>query len=332
MILKKDLEYILSYFYIYTEIYKIEILQRCEIQRQKRYIYKIETIDKKQWVCRISNEIKYTQSLINQQSSFAMFLWFNGMITPYKLLSKEGYCAKIYIDNELYNVTLEEYLGNDITEVSLSLFYEMGKILGKMHKLSPEFYMKINYSTVSKAIQTKEASFDKILKKLNRQIKDNYLIDNIAKLHNNLILELSDAWCLLPHGAVHGDLGIFNNMVETRNGIGIIDFNLAGDEVYLGDVLASFYSSIHKYDWADKINKIDLDKALNYFFKAYGAERRFQDLEKKYYSKVAALFDGIFYCKSLIDKCNKNEDLNTLEQWEKAIDLFDESNHKMIEL
>lgn len=113
------------------------------------------------------------------------------------------------------------------------------------------------------------------------------------------------------------------------SGIGVIDFNLAGTEAFLGDMLAAFYASIHKCTWQEKLTGINKDQAYQLFFKAYLAERKFTVLEKSAFSKAAALFDGLFFFKAIVEEWDITHDIDVLARLNEAIFHFDTENHRV---
>ena len=129
-------------------------------------------------------------------------------------------------------------------------------------------------------------------------------LHRLALMHDKLVETLVPIWNTLPAGAVHGDLGIYNNLMQTKYGLGIIDFNRSGDEVFLGDALSAFYASVHKLSWQERLSAISKDEALHVFLSGYGSQRILTTVETEYYHLVAALFDGLFYCKSAIELWN----------------------------
>lgn len=326
MIKRIEAEQLLHMFGVQDEIIATACLQKSKYNKNFCYIYKVSAKDKA-WVCRISRELNHSVQLAEMQSRFAMLLWENGIITAKKLQCSHAYCIELPYKNITVQAMAEEYLGEDFSNFTLDTFQKFGVLLGRMHFISERYSAKIGKSYVAEAIVSDKAVFSSILAKAVLPLPRLKEIENIEAVHNQLIAELSQIWQTLPSGAVHGDLGLYNNLIETKFGLGVIDFNLAGDEVYAADALASFYASIHKYSWQDKMKNLNREKALADFLNGYCRERKFCDLEKKYFSKISALFDGLFFCKAMIELWNDGRCKTALSRMPEALLYFDSDTH-----
>ena len=198
-------------------------------------------------------------------------------------------------------------------------------MLGKMHFISEKDPTEIGYSHISKSIIMGRARFANLYHGIEREIEKLNDIKEIESLHDELVHKVKIILKGLPHGAVHGDLGIFNNIVTMNGKVYIIDFNLAGDEAFLCDMLCCFYSSIYKF--AEKKIYIDISEAYSYFIKGYFEYRKFSYIEIENFSIISALFDGLFYSKSIIKEYNDNRNASVLEKLRCAKDKFDLQNH-----
>lgn len=317
---------ILNRYSIRDIVLEIKSIQESENKENYRGLFRITT-EKRIFVCRISNEKNYPMSLVEKQSQFAMLLRSYGVNTAKKYVSHGNYCIKHLINGMEMLITLEEYLGEDISDINVSILKEFGEIIGKIHAVSSNSPIIIGKSFISDYIQNDKARFSKILEKAEPPLPNLPYVHMAELLHDNLVHELAKIWHLLPLGAVHGDLGAFNNLMRTANGIGIIDYNLAGDEAYLGDVLSSFYASIHKYSWKDLFSTISESNAFLMFWKGYSEYYSISEIEIAYFSQVSALFDGLFYCKCAIEIWNDGFQEEALSMIKTSIEHFDPSAH-----
>lgn len=326
MITHVEAERFLHMFGIEDEIVSVECLQESEYTAGFRYIDKIITTDRT-WVCRISKESQYSVFLVEMQSRFAMLLRKNGIITAKKLQCNHAYCIETPFRNTLVQITMEECLGKDFSDLTVNTFQQFGTLLGKMHFISEYYSAKIGKSYIAEAIYSHKAVFSAVLAKAVVPFPKLKELETIEHIHDQLISELSQVWNILPFGAVHGDLGLYNNLLETDFGLGVIDFNLAGDEVYLADALSSFYASIHKYSWHSKMQKVDRKKALADFLAGYCKERIFTSFEQNQFSKIAALFDGLFFCKATVEMWNDGYCDAALARMPEALFYFNPETH-----
>lgn len=317
---------ILNRYDIWDTVLEIKSIQESENKENYRGLFRITT-EKKIFVCRISNEKNYPMPLVEKQSQFAMLLHSCGVNTAKKYVSQGNYCIKHLINGIEMLISLEEYIGEDISDINISILKEFGKIIGKIHSISSKHLFVIGKSFISDYIQNDKARFSKILEKASPPLPNLSYVHMVELLHDNLVHELAKKWHLLPTGAVHGDLGAFNNLMQTANGVGIIDYNLAGDEAYLGDVLSSFYASIHKYLWKDLFSTISESNAFLMFWEGYSEYYSISEIEMAYFSQVSALFDGLFYCKCAIEIWNDGFQEEALSMIKASIKHFDPSAH-----
>lgn len=320
---QKDFEYILCNYGIQIPLTRIKKLQEFSDGREKlRLIYFLETIDGQQWICRLTNERQYPIDLVERQSAFAMLLKKNGISTP-KKLCKDGHYCFYWPKNEIkLCVTLETYMGSNLESADLKIFGTFGGLLGQMHIISQLNPVHLGFSTIAHAIYTGKACYANILRQAKPEIPYILSLQKAANLHDTLVSILRPVWSKLPMGAVHGDLGLYNNLVVSHLGLTVIDFNLAGDEVYLGDLLAAYYSSIHKYDWQNRLKSIDKSLARRKFLKEYVSYRTLTTLEQQYFPIVSALFDGLYYSKAVIERWNKSPLPTVMTSFEKIPALF----------
>jgi hypothetical protein len=307
----------------------IEALQETVSSLERRFIYYIRTDEDTQWICRLTHEKNFSMQLIEQQSQFAMMLYGNGVITPWKATAKGKYCIHISIDGFLYFVTIESFMEGKTPELSCKLFFDFGKLIGKTHALSEQFPSPIHYSVVRRALSEGGASFSRLLAQSPTQIPQTPETNYAGIIHDTLVENLSKQWELLPSGATQADLDIFNNLLMTESGLGIIDYNLAGEEVFLADALISYFSSIHHYNKRKALEHLDKKKSFEQFMLGYLSERSLNKFERKLFPQIAALFDGLYFCKELINEWNDGQSDYVIKHFEDSIQYFDPISHKL---
>ncbi len=319
----EDFSRILSAYGVSAPLIKMQPLQRsANSPNLLRLIYRLDTADGHQWVCRLTHAPSHQLAIAEQQALFAMLLYTHGIPTPSKLRCKGSYCSDQLMDEKKFCVTLESYMGIDLEIADLYTFDMLGEMIGRIHMVSQEHPIYIGFSTTFQEISTGQARYANILRQAQPKLPQTPAIMEATHLHDGLVDMLRPVWNTLPRGAVHGDLGIYNNFVVSNTGLTVIDFDLAGDEVYLGDLLAAYYSSIHKYTWQARLVGIDHTMAKERFLEKYSAWRKLATLEQQYFPVVSALFDGLFYSKAAVERWNKHPTPDALAYFEKAPALF----------
>lgn len=308
------------------QILKVLPLEEIEEKNERRFLYKVDLQNELQLVCRISREARYPKELIEQQCVFSEKLRAYGLPTAkkYRLCGRKG---NYVLESEYGHVTLEQYAGADVEHADPDMFYRLGVLLGSMHSVSERDPSQIDYSPICGAIREGRANFVRILPRSDPALLQREDVRAAQALHDGLVCRLRATLEDLPHGAVHGDLGICNNVVTANGKLSIIDFNLAGDEPFLYDLLSCFYSSIHKYSWRGRWKGINQQQLLEDFLHGYASWRTLIEVEQGQFCLVAALFDGLFYCKAIWEEYNDTGNPLVLERFRAAVAKFDSSRH-----
>lgn len=319
---------ILQNYGVNNNVKSIDIIQNNESAYRERKVYSICTSNGNRYICKMSRG-EYTKDIIEMQCKFAMLL-FNEKISTARKYDRDGEYVTEFIQNgKSYYLTLEQYIGEDIKQITIDVFAFLGNILGKMHMISENNNQFSEFTIIKKAILQGNAKFENILKNANMGLPYTSSISECIRRHNRLVDKLKNNWDRLPHGIVHGDLGAFNNLINMGDNIGIIDFNLAADETFLGDVIATFYASLHKYSWREQLSAISEAEAKKVYFKEYTKVRPFTEEEKQIFMETSALFDGLFYSKAIIEEWNLKKDLTVLDKFDEAVLRFDIERHRI---
>lgn len=309
------------------DISEIVPLQETEIPGRLRILYRIRLEDDRDLVCRISCEEHCPGKLIEQQSIFSEKLRSHKIPVAKKYTAGSRYCITENYKGRQCSVTLEEFAGTDVTEMDEQLFGQLGRLLGRMHAVSLDDPSKIDFSPIGMAIRSGRARFSRLLENTGIDGQELPGIRKTAAEHDRLVYLLGNVLDSLPHGAVHGDLGISNNLVTSKGKLFIIDFNLAGDEPFLCDLFSCFYSSVYGYKWRDRLPGIDRRKAYEEYISAYCGQRPLTGMEKTWFGAASALFDGLYYCKEIIEEYCSTGDAGCLDKMDSAPMHFDVALH-----
>ena len=124
---------ILNRFNIRNKVLEIHCIQESENNENYRGLFQITT-ENKVYVCRISNEKNFPMPLVEKQSQFAMILHANGVNTARKYRCQNNYCIHHLINGIEMQITLEEYIGEDLSDVGIGFLKEFGEVLGRVYR------------------------------------------------------------------------------------------------------------------------------------------------------------------------------------------------------
>lgn len=281
----------------------INIIIKC-ICPDKNYIMKIYR-DGWSTAEKLNNEGMLNNYFVDNGMPFARILKINGQ-----------YCSNIIIDGINYNVSLEECINGIYPEkISSRMSEQMAELLAKEHMLSERSNLHFGYPSCWSVIYGNTVTNDKIPENLEFFLKfiekskeykyDSDLINNIEKLYYEKKNLLSKVWDELPCGPVQGDWGEYNMVVDNDDKIlGIFDFNIAGDEVYVNE-----FASIVSWNVDDE----------HMFIEKYTSIRPFNELEKEVYPIIMQIVKPFKFYKvnniiKLMEEDNRIEAMELIEE------------------
>lgn len=145
--------------------------------------------------------------------------------------------------------TLESFCeGIEEKEYTRENCVDLASFLGKIHAVSDRFQLKFGYDgpwsvdfehNCADDLQSeKEEYFNYFIDSLKELNYDTELITQVTTFFNQKITQLKEELRLLPKGAVQGDLSLENvRFNEQHEVVGIFDYNICGDEVYIWDFI-----------------------------------------------------------------------------------------------
>ena len=186
-----------------------------------------------------------------KQSVFSEYMRSRGIRTPERHRVNGNFCIR-YIYHDLpCIVTVEDWCGEEITELTEDIAYRIGELMARMHTLSLENSCEIGQRTLFSAAYWNDVDaypdFCKITadEKLNQDV-----IARIKALREEKLEHIRAVWESLPKAAVQGDVSI-NNLVDSEEGLIVFDYNNAGDEVLISDLVMEGLLTAYEMDLSE---------------------------------------------------------------------------------
>lgn len=174
---------------------------------------------------------------IEKQSAFSEFMRRKGIKTPARYMANGRYCSEYSFHGLACNVTVEDWCGEEITEISPEIAYKIGKLMARMHILSLENKCEIGCGTLFSAAYWNDVdAFEDFCRISANEHLDQGTAERIKQLHDEKLEAVRALWDTLPKAAVQGDISI-NNLVYGEDALTVFDYNNAGDEVLISDLV-----------------------------------------------------------------------------------------------
>ena len=247
----------------------IEILQYYQVDEKICIVILIETILHVRYVMKLLSDKRICVEEEEKRSEFSELLRVNGLPVPQKYKVKNRYIGCFLFSDVEFNVTIEDYFGEDLKTISLGSIKTLGRLLADMHKISINHECHLKKGSTYCALFSGRVGIDRIWGENKSILLEANLYKKVKAIHEMSINKIKNMWTDLPIYAVHGDLGLLSNVTIYNNQYGIIDFNLSGDEVLLNDMLITWYSSIYSFDIALMLSLKERIESRKIFFGSY---------------------------------------------------------------
>ncbi|WP_346914498.1 hypothetical protein [Clostridium sp.] len=252
------------------EQYGNNILQRV------RVIIKVELRNESIYIIKFVCEEEHPQILIEEQSIFSECLRENGIITAKRLKCDYRHCILYHIYGVELAVTVEEYLGEEITFINHGIVNKIANMMAEMHNISKSNNCHINGNTIWDIFDDKTdimrgyMEFYKFRedKDIDLTAYNLDLYNKIIELYNERKERLKVLWDKLPKYATQGDYSI-NNLTNINGQVGIFDYNISGDEVLVSDMVIEGLFVAKHMELDKELTDKDRELLFQSFIKTY---------------------------------------------------------------
>ena len=265
-----------------------------------RKIIRVDFEDGKYTVMKFVREPIFTPEIINRQCAFSDLLGENGVYVPKRYRRQGTYCIKYIKESLEMDVYMEEYFKDMIPVLTVDIFGQIGRTMGRMHAISQRLKPKIGYSMLYNEVMYKDTSYERIWRGWDHSFMEQELYSRLLEIYAHRIEIVKNVWCSLPKGAVQGDIYSRNNVALHEGNVAVFDFNLAGDEVFVGDCLLCWFRTIFDERMQDELKDISQSDLWNAFWSGYLCERPLSETEKKYFPDIYAILGCLYYTKLLV--------------------------------
>lgn len=232
---------------------------------------------------------------IEKQSAFSELMRQNGIKTPMRYMANGRYCNEYVYNSIPCNVTVEDWCGEEITEINTDIAYKIGELMARMHMISLKNNCGIGCGTLfSAAYQNDVDAFAQFCKLGKNENLDQATIAQIKKLHDEKLEALRAVWDKLPRAAVQGDISI-NNLVDGKDELIVFDYNNAGDEVLISDLVMEGLLTAYEMDLPEGADQSCREQFFPAMLNGYLSIRRLSEEEANTAWIVYTLYHSLWF-------------------------------------
>jgi Ser/Thr protein kinase RdoA (MazF antagonist) len=197
-----------------------------------------------------------------------------------RTLDKKDYVS----EDEEYWLLTEKIEGENIVHMEQcdnAWFFEMGKILAKLHKAFHKLEDKINYWNNSLLGEMESWVLENLQRKKPEYLEEKDVLDSIKRLR--------DVYEKLPKGIIHRDVHLGNFLFSGGVFSGYIDFDLSQKNIRIFD-LCYFMLGLLLEEEENKISEECWFEVLKCVVEGYDSESKLTDEER---SSIAIIMENI---------------------------------------
>lgn len=243
------------------------------------------------------NEPSADGKIIEAQCRFSEAMRAGGILTPRRYLSGASYCTPLSCCGLPCWVTVEDYCGQEIRCITPALAGEIGGLMARMHLLSLENRLSIGCGTLFSAAWDNDVdAYDRFCELCRTDGIRQELFEHITTLRTEKLSRIRALWPELPKCAVQGDISI-NNLVWDDSGLQVFDYNNAGDEVLVGDMVLEGLLTAFEMDLPAGVPESSREMLLDAFFRGYLSLRPLTQVELEVVWDIYTLWHGLWFTR-----------------------------------
>lgn len=243
------------------------------------------------------DDLLQARAKIERQSVFSEAMRQHGIHTPRRYQANGCYCTEYTYYDLPCNVTVEDWCGDEIREIDTDIACRIGKLMARMHTLSLANQYEIGCGTLFSAAHWNDVdAFPQFCKIGANENLDPNVVAQIKTLHDEKLSAIRAVWDRLPRAAVQGDISI-NNLVAEEDELIVFDYNNAGDEVLISDLVMEGLLTAYEMDLPKGVGPGDREKLFPALLKGYLSVRKLSDEEADAAWLVYTLYHALWFTR-----------------------------------
>lgn len=232
-----------------------------------------------------------------KQSSFSEVMRSHGIRTPARYQVDGKFCVRYVYHNLPCIVTVEDWCGEEITEITTDIAYRIGELMARMHTLSLENSCEIGHRTLFSAAYWNDVdAYSDFCEISENEHLDQSNVARIKMLRDEKLARIREVWESLPKAAVQGDVSI-NNLVSSEDGLIVFDYNNAGDEVLISDLVMEGLLTAYEMDLPEGVPESCRELLFTELLKGYLSVRTLSEAECTAAYEVYTLYRALWFTR-----------------------------------
>ena len=305
---KQELIQILEHFNINENVESWDELVHIENRIDEKYVlkhyFRVHT-EVSSYILKLLSLPMCSTILLEGQSRFSEFYRANGIPTPKRFLSIKGnYLLPWVWKNKDIYISIESDAGMQISHFSKETIIIMGKMLGRMHKISEENQCHFQPGSLYLEFKSGKTTYLPLWKSVGTDFLPQELFKEIQNAYDEHLKTMRADWEHLPRFAVQSDMYRMNLTIKDGE-IQLIDYDRVGDEVLLADLLVTWFRFRFDPFIREYFVNLDSSEYWHLFFESYLSERELLPEEQNALKYMYGIIGAVFCTKMLVSEAVK---------------------------
>lgn len=246
---------------------------------------------------REEDDVKLGWQVAENRFAFSEFLRQNGIRTPAHYQSNGRNCIEYSYNGHICHAAVEDWCGEEIRYITADLSYRIGEMMARMHIISLASGFQIGAPTLfGAAVHNDVDCFDQFCAISENLRLDRTLVSQIKELREEKMERIRSSWDTLRRAAVQGDISV-NNLVDGPDGLIVFDYNNAGDEVPVSDLILEGLLTAYEMDLPDGVPQSERERFFPAFLDGYLSVRSLTEEERAVAWDIYTLYHGLWFTR-----------------------------------
>ena len=265
-----------------------------------KLIFRVTLDDGKMLVIKLLHEdddLDTEHRKYEKQSTFSETMRSCAIRTPARYRVDGKFCVRYVYHDLPCIVTVEDWCGEEITEITTDIAYQIGQLMARMHTISLENSCEIGHRTLFSAAYWNDVdAFPDFCRIASDEKLNQNIVAQIKNLHDEKLDHIRAMWESLPKSAVQGDVSI-NNLVDSEDGLTVFDYNNAGDEVLVSDLVMEGLLTAYEMDLPEGTPESCREELFAQFLKGYLSIRALSKAESTAAWEIYSLYHALWFTR-----------------------------------